>query len=159
MLCNCTEVYFCSYKNLSLCTDISDQIHTDSNATVRNEAEMRSRIFVVGTGESLPVISSTVILLSDSVLILTQHQLKQRNLCERTHKNDNSISCKHCIFLVTLPSSSLVVFQVDLCHCNPQTRTKWWKLVQQNIHTSDFTGTLFFVFPYSFYSTPSLSLK
>lgn len=37
---------------------------------------MRPRIFGVGIGESLPVTSSIVILLSDIVLILTQYQLK-----------------------------------------------------------------------------------
>lgn len=42
-------------------------------------------------------------------------------------------------------SSSLVLFQVDLCHYNTQTRTEWWKLVQQNIHTPDFTGAIFFI--------------
>lgn len=37
----------------------------DSDGTVRNEAEMRPRVLGVGIGESLPVISSLVILLSD----------------------------------------------------------------------------------------------
>lgn len=45
-------------------------MHMDSDATVRNQAEMRPRILGVGIGESLPVISSIVILLSDIVPIL-----------------------------------------------------------------------------------------
>lgn len=79
-------------------------MHTESDATVRDEAEMRPRILGIGIGESLPVTSSTVILLSDIVLILIQYQLTQRSHFGRAHKNHSSISCKHCIFLVTLPS-------------------------------------------------------
>lgn len=70
-MCCATEQRF-TFTHIKNCHSIgiSNQMHMDSDATVRNQAEMRPRILGVGIGESLPVISSIVILLSDMVPIL-----------------------------------------------------------------------------------------
>lgn len=87
----------------------------------------------------------------------------KRSLCGKTHKNHSSISCKHSIFLVPLQTSvPTSYFSKWICTVTAQKQNQVMEismLIPYNICTPDFTGAVFFLFPYPFFSISFPSLK